>query len=271
MKVEIVKTVVEEYELTEKDAIKVIEDYGGDVKEYIRNEMEPYDVDETIGEVNYNIDELRSIESKIKNFSPKDWFIKYSSSKISCKNKKLNGAVNPTEEQMKLIKTLMPFTHKHNSNFGLEFQGVRLFKDYAEASDLTILIRINTDTGLPDEIGFSLVGEAALEFDRKDILLCKNTFAVKVDNECLISSNLVEGYMDTHKKLNVDKNKGKDINLYEIDTSGELCVIGNKQFRSKYIAKVADILGSSWKHYIEDDVLKLYSDNIEIYLSAVLI
>jgi len=271
MKVEIVKTVVEEYELTEEDAIKIIDDYGGDVKEYIRNEMEPYDIDETIEEVNYDIDELRSIEAKIKDLSPKDWFIKYGSSKISCKNKKLNGAVNPTEEQMKLIKTLMPFTHKYNSNFGLEFQGVRLFKDYAEASDLVMLIRINTDTGLPDEIDFSLVGEAALEFDRKDILLCKNMFAVKVDDGCLIPSNQIKQQLDTRKKLNVDTKKGKDIDLSEIDISGELCVIDNKQFRSKYIAKAADILGNNWKYYIENDVLKLYSDNIEIYLSAVIV
>jgi len=270
MKVEIVKTVVEEYELTEEDAIAIINDYDGDVKEYILNELDPDYEDETVEEVNYNIDELRSIEAKVKNMTARDWFIKYGSRVVECDSSILKGAVTPTEEQMELVELLMPFAHRYDSNYGDEFKGVRIFKDYAEASDLAILVRVNVETELPDEINFSLVGAAAFEFDRKNILLCEGAYAVKSENGCLIPDKIVNKPIDTRNKLSLNVSKGKDINLIKIDTSNELCVIDGEEFRSEYLKKVVDLLGSNWKYYIDDGILKLYEDNIEIYISHVL-
>ena len=270
MKVEIVKTVVEEYELTEEDAIAIINDYDGDVKEYILNELDPDYEDETVEEVNYNIDELRSIEAKVKNMTARDWFIKYGSRVVECDSSILKGAVTPTEEQMELVELLMPFAHRYDSNYGDEFKGVRIFKDYAEASDLAVLVRVNVETELPDEIDFSLVGAAALEFNRENVLLCNGAYAVKSESGCLIPARVIDKPIDTHKKLSIDKNKGDCISLNNYNTYFELCKIDGNEFRSKYIDMIADAFGYEWKYYIDDRILKLYTDNIEIYLSAVI-
>ena len=266
MRVEVVKTVVETYELNEKDVRIALSDYGGDVKEYILSELEPIDTNSEIEEFDFNDRELKNIISKINKETPAEYFLGYLSKPI--KPKEAKGCFKATDKQIEWTEKLAPFVYPQDGNFGDEFKGVRFFKDYVEATDMKVLVRIKTDTDLPAGINFTTIWPVALEFGKDRIKICNGRFVIEDDNGKFIApERTIDVPLNTYAKMKIDKNKIKgEIDVSYLTEDSDTYVIDGKRFLKENIDNAKEF-SRTFKYYIEGGILMLLQDNIEIFIA----